>query len=259
MALRLLLATGNPHKLREAREILAGCPLEVVGPDAVGGLPEVVEDGETFAANARKKAASACRHSGLWTLADDSGIEARALAWAPGVRSARYAGFHGDDAANCAKLLAELDGVADRYVRFRCVIALARIPHGIPAARMPRTAITALRSVGRSSHSAAMLRSASVAKCRADSTLRPFATKSHEGSGLARPDAETLMWEGTFPGECLTAPRGRGGFGYDPVVEVPELGRSVAELDPAEKHRLSHRGQALRACRDWLLAELASP
>lgn len=123
---RILLATGNAHKLREVREILEPLGIGVIAPDEVGGLDEVVEDGATFAANAIKKAEAGCAATGLWCLADDSGIEARAIDWAPGVYSARYAGEACDDAANNRKLAAALAGTEDRFVRYRCVIALAR-------------------------------------------------------------------------------------------------------------------------------------
>src|SRR5687768_3789825 len=126
MTRRVLLATGNAHKLREMREILAPYGLEVVAPSEVGYVPGVVEDGETFEANAIKKAEAGLRATGLWTLADDSGIEARALGWRPGVHSARYAGEPCDDAANNRKLIAELAPHADKHVRYRCVIAFAR-------------------------------------------------------------------------------------------------------------------------------------
>lgn len=190
----LLLATGNRHKLRECAEILAPYGIRVLAPDDVGYRPEVVEDGETFEANAIKKAEAGCRATGLPCLADDSGIEARALNWEPGVRSARYAGEPCDDAANNRKLCAALAPHRDRFVRYRCVIALAR-------------------------------------------------------AGCA-----TLTWSGEFPGEFILEPRGSGGFGYDPHVLVPHLGRTVAELSSAEKHALSHRGQALRAFVAWLAA-----
>jgi len=123
---RILLATGNKHKLAEVEAILAPLQIHLVAPDAVGGLPEVIEDGDTFTANAIKKAVSGCRATGLWTLADDSGIEARALGGAPGVYSARFAGEACDDAANNAKLAELLRDEDDRHVQYRCVIALAR-------------------------------------------------------------------------------------------------------------------------------------
>ncbi len=123
---RLLLATGNPKKLKELREILQPFELVVLAPADIGYDAQVVEDGDTFEANAIKKAEAGLAVSGLWTIADDSGIEARALGWRPGVYSARYAGEPCDDEANNRKLIAELADQTDRFVRYRCVIALAR-------------------------------------------------------------------------------------------------------------------------------------
>lgn len=124
----LLLASGNRKKLQELERLLAPLGIELRSPADVGGLPEVVEDAPTFAGNAEKKARSAARASGLWSLGDDSGLCVDHLDGAPGVRSARFAGGHGDDAANNAKLLAELAGVpaAERGAHFVCAIALAR-------------------------------------------------------------------------------------------------------------------------------------
>ena len=189
---RLLLASGNAHKLREIREILAPFSLAVVSPSEIGYIPDVVEDGATFEANAIKKARAGLAATGLPTLADDSGIEARALNWRPGVISARYAGEPCDDAANNRKLCAELANQTDRYVRYRCVIALAR---------------------------------------------------------TGEPD---VTWSGEFSGMHIATPRGVGGFGYDPYVLVPELSKTVAELNSDEKHARSHRGQALRGFVAWL-------
>lgn len=125
---RLLLASGNAKKLKELRRIAAPLGVEVVSPADVGGLPEVIEDGDTFLANAAKKARSGAQASGLWTLADDSGLCVDALDGAPGIYSARYAGTHGDDAGNNAKLLRELEAVPDgeRGGSFVCALALAR-------------------------------------------------------------------------------------------------------------------------------------
>ena len=123
--MKLLVATRNRHKLDEIRQIFALPGLELLAADEVPGLPEdVVEDAETFEGNALKKARELCVASGLWTLADDSGLEVVALGNAPGVYSARYAGEPCSYPANNAKLLRELEGVADRRARFRCVIAL---------------------------------------------------------------------------------------------------------------------------------------
>ena len=122
---RLLIATRNAHKLAEIRTILDLPDVEIVGADEIAGLPEVEEDAETFEGNALKKARTLRDASGLWTLADDSGLEVDALNGAPGVYSARYAGEPTDSAANNRKLIAALAGRTDRTARFRCVIALA--------------------------------------------------------------------------------------------------------------------------------------
>ena len=122
---RLLIATRNAHKLAEIRTILDLPDFEIIGADEIDGLPEVEEDADTFEGNALKKARTLRDASGLWTLADDSGLEVDALGGAPGVYSARYAGEPTDSAANNRKLLRELADKTDRTARFRCVIALA--------------------------------------------------------------------------------------------------------------------------------------
>jgi XTP/dITP diphosphohydrolase len=126
--LRLLLASQNRKKLRELELVLAPLGIEVVTPDALGGLAPVDEDEPTFAGNAAKKARSAASAQATWALADDSGLEVDFLGGAPGVRSARYAGEPADDARNNARLLAELADVPDerRGARFVCALALAR-------------------------------------------------------------------------------------------------------------------------------------
>jgi XTP/dITP diphosphohydrolase len=129
--MRLLLATSNPGKVREFRRLLAGAPVEAVTPEDLGLDLEVDEDGDTYTANAVKKARAYADASGLPALADDSGIEVDALGGAPGVRSARYGGPGLDDDGRNARLLAELSGVPDerRTARYRAVVAIAW-PHG---------------------------------------------------------------------------------------------------------------------------------
>jgi XTP/dITP diphosphohydrolase len=128
---RLLLATNSAHKRAEIEALLGPLGIDVVTPADVGGIPAVDEDRPTFAGNAAKKAASAAAAARTWALADDSGLAVDALGGAPGVRSARYAGEHGDDAANNARVLAELAalererGPIDRGARFVCALALA--------------------------------------------------------------------------------------------------------------------------------------
>jgi XTP/dITP diphosphohydrolase len=116
----LVLATRNPHKLRELREALPGIDLEAL-PDEVELPPET---GETFAENALGKARAAQRATGRTSIADDSGIEAHGLGRRPGVRSARYAGEDATDEENLAKLLEEVGRQDDRGVAYVCVIAL---------------------------------------------------------------------------------------------------------------------------------------
>lgn len=192
--LRVVVATGNPHKLEEIRNILGtadGCDLDLVSMRDLG-VPEPVEDGTTFEANALIKARACVRATGLPALADDSGLEVDALDGQPGVRSARYAGEPGDDRANNLKLVAALGGVpADRRAaRFVCAAA------------------------------------------------------------VALPDGRETVVRGTMEGRIIDEPRGEHGFGYDPhfVVEAPTSdGRTSAQLSPAEKDAVSHRGRAFRA------------
>jgi XTP/dITP diphosphohydrolase len=194
----LLFATRNPGKLRELRRLVAGLPVRVVSLDDLGrDLPEVEEDGATFAANAAKKASSYARAAGMHALADDSGLCIDALWGQPGIRSARWSegespGLSGveRDQANNQKLLMVLHGVLPEHrgAEYRAVVALA----------------------------------------------------APDGSILASA-------EGSCRGVVGDAPRGEGGFGYDPLF-LPEAapGRTMAELSPAEKDGLSHRGEALR-------------
>jgi XTP/dITP diphosphohydrolase len=186
--MELVVATRNAGKLKEIRRLLADENVTVLGLDAFPELPEVVEDGATFAANARKKAQAVARATGRLTLADDSGLEVAALGGAPGVYSARYAGEGAGDAANNAKLLTEMAGVpsGERRAAFVCAMALC-------------------------------------------------------GS-----DGECRLFHGRLEGLIIAAPRGEGGFGYDPLFLVPEYGRTLAELPLEIKNRISHRGQALR-------------
>ena len=117
--MRLVLATRNPHKVKELATLLA--PHETVALPASVELPP--ETGDTFAANAMAKARAATAATGMPSVADDSGIEAAALGGAPGVRSARYAGEAASDEENLAKLLREVPLDADRSVAYRCALA----------------------------------------------------------------------------------------------------------------------------------------
>ncbi len=131
---KLLIATRNAHKLQEIRGLLPG--IDIVGTDAFPDVPDPIEDGETFEANAILKATAWSEATGLPALADDSGLVVDALDGAPGIHSARYAGEHGDAAANNAKLLHALADIPSekRTARFVCVLALAT-----PDEQKPRT------------------------------------------------------------------------------------------------------------------------
>ena len=122
--MKILIATGNRHKLAEIRVLLTVPGIEFVGTDAFENLPDPIEDADTFEGNALIKARTLSQVTGLWTLADDSGLEVDALGGEPGVLSARYAGSHGDTPANNARLLREMNGKTDRRARFRCAVAL---------------------------------------------------------------------------------------------------------------------------------------
>jgi XTP/dITP diphosphohydrolase len=130
---RVVLATGNPGKLREVRALLAALPIELVGLAEIGAVV-LPEEGDDYAANAAAKALAAARASGLLALGDDSGLEVDALGGAPGPRSARYGGPGLDDAGRARALLAALAGVPPerRAARFVCVAALAA-PDGVIA------------------------------------------------------------------------------------------------------------------------------
>ncbi|NAZ82499.1 RdgB/HAM1 family non-canonical purine NTP pyrophosphatase [Kineococcus sp. R8] len=131
---RLVLATRNAHKVGELRAVLAGeveagrlAAVEVLGVDAFPDVPEVAETGTTFADNALLKARAVAAATGVLAVADDSGIAVDVLGGAPGIFSARWAGRHGDDAANLDLLLAQLADVPaeHRGGAFVCAAALA--------------------------------------------------------------------------------------------------------------------------------------
>jgi XTP/dITP diphosphohydrolase len=125
---QLLVASYNPGKLEELLTIMADWPARLVRPRDIGLHLDVAETGATYAENARLKAVAHVEVSGLWTLADDSGLEVDALGGAPGIRAARYAGEGADNAERWALLLRNLDGVPweRRTARFRAVVALAQ-------------------------------------------------------------------------------------------------------------------------------------
>ncbi|NTU77535.1 MAG: XTP/dITP diphosphatase [Alphaproteobacteria bacterium] len=123
--MKLVVATRNKHKMEEIRAIFIQPDIELVCALDYPNVPDLVEDGDTFEANAIKKAATLAKATGLWSLADDSGLEVDALNGAPGIYSARYAGEPISYPSNNRKLLDELEKTSNRRARFRCVIALS--------------------------------------------------------------------------------------------------------------------------------------
>ena len=193
-----VLASNNKGKLTEFQALFdqANLGVEIISQGSLG-IDDAIEDGLSFVENAIIKARHASRASGLPAIADDSGLCVPILGNAPGIYSARYAGTHGDDAANTEKLLADL------------------LPY------------------------------------RGDAPIAGFfvfffAMVRHSDDPLP------LIAIGIWQGEILDAPRGEQGFGYDPLFLIPDLGRSSAELNKADKNAISHRALAMAQ----LLAQL---
>ena len=127
--IKIVLATRNQGKTREIKDLLKDHPVEIKNLSDFGPIPPIEEDGETFDANAYKKASITARVLGLPALADDSGLIVDALNGQPGVHSARYAGPDATDEERCQKLLQAMEGQADRTAAFECVISIA-VPTG---------------------------------------------------------------------------------------------------------------------------------
>jgi XTP/dITP diphosphohydrolase len=179
-----VVASKNPDKIAEIESVLESVGLDI---EIVRGLewPDVEETGETLEENALLKARAVASATGLPAVADDTGLEVRALDGAPGVRTGRYAGPGATYEDNVARLLRELDGVVDRRATFRTVVA------------------------------------------------------------LVDPEGGQIVSEGVLDGQIVHAPRGKFGFGYDPVFEVE--GRTLAEMVMTAKNHFSHRARALRS------------
>jgi XTP/dITP diphosphohydrolase len=189
--MRVVLATSNPGKAKEAAEILQGSGLDIVSvPMWIGDI----ETGTTYLENARLKASNVLRLTHGAVIAEDAGLEVDALNGLPGLHSARFAGPGATPEDNNAKLLALLEGVPTpkRTAWFRAVAV------------------------------------------------------------LLSPDGREAIGEGTLEGTIADAPKGEGGFGYDPLFLPEGHEQTAAELSSDEKNAISHRGRALRA----LLASL---
>jgi XTP/dITP diphosphohydrolase len=188
---RLVIATHNPGKLREFRDLLEPLDIEVLSAGALD-VPEPEETGETFAENARLKAVFTAFAVGLPALSDDSGLAVEALGGAPGIYSARWAGESRNFDRAMARVEDELKAKAaanagNRRARFVCVLCLAN------------------------------------------------------AMGVVQ------FFEGTAEGHLVWPPRGTKGFGYDPMFVPDGHELTFGEMDPAQKHAISHRAKAFAA------------
>jgi XTP/dITP diphosphohydrolase len=186
---KLLIATNNKGKVKELQDLLKDTGIDLITPAQINFDLDVVEDGQTYAENATKKAVAFAQGSGLMSLADDSGLEVDALGGAPGLYSARYGSSNGEK-------------LSDKDRRDYLIKNLKDKP-------------------------------------------RPWIARFHATIAVATPDGETHLTEGFCEGEIIPEERGTGGFGYDPIFLLTELGKTMAELSMEEKNRLSHRAKAV--------------
>ncbi len=195
----VILATANPDKVREIREIMPDERINFLTMEQVGFTGTIVENGETFSENALIKARAVHRVTGGYVLADDSGLAIDVLDGAPGIYSARFAG----EKASYPEKIARLQEL-----------------------------------------------------------LKPWRPEKWQASFicamvLIRPDGSESIVHGECRGRIAEKSRGSNGFGYDPIFLLPERQKTMAELDLAEKHRISHRGLALRAVAELLEHEIS--
>ena len=221
---RLLIATGNPGKIREYQGLLKDLPFELVSPRELGITHEVDETGETFEENAWLKASEYAAISGMLTLADDSGLEVDALSGEPGVRSARYGGDAcKSDQDRVALLLKNLQEIPweERSARFRCVIAVAK---------------------------------STLAPLYPDSDREGERASPFDKGGREGDFGATLVGqaEGSVAGMIQYTAQGDDGFGYDPVFYLPSFGKTIAQLSLDDKNRISHRADAARTAVELL-------
>ncbi|AYK64744.1 XTP/dITP diphosphatase [Bacillus subtilis] len=183
-----IIATHNPGKVKEFKEILEPKGYDVKSLAEIGFTEEIEETGHTFEENAILKAEAVAKAVNKMVIADDSGLSIDNLGGRPGVYSARYAGEQKDDQANIEKVLSELKGIEkeQRTARFRCALA------------------------------------------------------------VSIPGEETKTVEGHVEGYIAEEPRGKYGFGYDPIFIVKDKDKTMAELTSDEKNKISHRADALK-------------
>lgn len=196
----VILATGNPDKIREIREILPDSRINFLTMQDAGFYGEIIEDGSSFSENALIKARAVHRITGGYVLSDDSGLAVDVLAGAPGIFSARFAGADAGypEKISCLRRMLAPWPKEDWHASFICMMA------------------------------------------------------------LIRPDGQETVVRGECRGMIAPEIIGDQGFGYDPIFLLPELGLTMAQLPAGEKHRISHRGRALRAAAALLLSDLGS-
>ena len=184
---KIVLASLNPGKLREFRELFKPLNIELISQHDLN-IAAASEPYSTFVENALGKARQASQLSGLPSIADDSGICVDALNGAPGIYSARFSGENATDEKNNHHLLNLLKNESNRKAKYYCSLVLLRHAN----------------------------------------------------------DPEPIIACGSWYGEIIDTPRGSNGFGYDPYFYIPEYERTVAELDPAIKNKISHRALAMQ-------------
>jgi len=183
---KFALATANPGKIREMREILERFGIDITTRKELGIDMDVEETGSTFAENALIKAKAICEASGFPSIADDSGLCVETLGGAPGIYSSTFGGADLNAEQRCEYITSLMKNMEHRSAKFVCVIV------------------------------------------------------------CVFPDGNIITAEGECRGEVIYAPRGSGGFGYDPVFLVSGADKTMAELSQEEKNEVSHRGKALR-------------
>jgi XTP/dITP diphosphohydrolase len=201
MITKLYLGSRNKKKLGELLALLGDLPIQLSDLSPFPDLPDVDETGSTFEENARLKASTIAPIINEWVLGEDSGLVVPALGGKPGIYSARWAGQHGNDAANNAKLLEEM------------------------------------------------------AKFEGDKRAAYYVSTA----ALADPTGQIVaVVQGQCWGRILLQAHGEGGFGYDPLFEIPEYHRTFGQLSSTVKQALSHRGRAIGLLRPTLRKLLAT-
>ena len=202
---KLLIATNNQGKVKELHELLTDTEIQLVTPADIHLDLDVHEDGSTYAENAAKKALAFAQASGLISLADDSGLEVDALDGAPGLYSARYGSTNGEKLSDAGRRQYLLQNLKGKPRPWT-----ARF-HATIAVAIPE----------------------------------PLWSQAARRLNIQVQSPGLHMFEGYCPGEIIPEERGTGGFGYDPIFLLPELGKTMAELSMDEKNRLSHRARAV--------------